>query len=80
MSVNWTLKEFASRLRSIEVPANDLCKGDIVLVDDQPWGVDRVEKKSGLYFIYDRDENGAGGWKPTQRVRILPRHTLRENR
>lgn len=76
--INWTVKEFASCLKTIHVPARDVCQGDIVLVDGQPWGVARVGKTRGLYFIYDRDENGTGAWKPDQLVKILPRESLRD--
>jgi hypothetical protein len=47
VSVNWTKKEFASKLKRIDVPAKDVRVGDIVFFDGDPWGIARVEKKRG---------------------------------
>ena len=76
MSVNWTKKEFASRLKKADIPAQDVRVGDIVLFDGDPWGIARIEKKRGRFYFYDEDENGGGGYLGADLVRILPREAL----
>lgn len=77
MSVNWSKKEFASKLKRIDVMARDVRVGDIVFFDGDPWGIARVEKKRGRFYFYDEDENGGGGYLGDDRVLILPREALR---
>lgn len=76
MSVNWSKKEFASRLQKVDVRAEDVVVGDVVFFDGDPWGIARIEKKRGRFYFYDEDENGGGGYLGDAAVRILPRSSL----
>lgn len=81
MSINWSKKDFASRLQTIDVPVRELRVGDIVVEDGNPWGVARIDKKAykGKLGVFDEDENG-GIYDPDTLRSIIPRGFLRTSK
>lgn len=80
MSINWTKKEFAARIRTTTIRAGQIVEGDIVLEDGNPLGVDAVARLPGNRIeISDCDDNGFSC--PRDRVlRIIAREALRAPR
>jgi hypothetical protein len=75
VSVNWSKKEFASKLVQHVRFASELQIGDIVFEDGNPIGVAKVVVGSRIQ-IYDCDDNG---WEYASEklVFIVPREMLR---
>lgn len=76
MSVNWSKKDFARRLRTTVIDACELREGDIVYEDGNPIGVARLVTNGDMIEIYDEDKNGWGHRYDTK-VSILVREALR---
>lgn len=80
MSVNWSKKDFASKLRTTTILATKLRVGDIVYEDGNPIGIAKVWRQpDGRVSIQDEDMNG-WTYLPKTSLFILPRATLRKSR
>jgi hypothetical protein len=76
MSINWSKKEFATHLKRVDVRAKDIRVGDIVFSEGNPWQVARIMTGKARYTFIDVDDNGVGGYRSDDKIRILVRGAI----